>query len=198
MWLGVTSLLSLLSGWFHLMLRFPNHPDEIPLLALKEQSGTMGVGVGMNRVLRLSACRSGLRIGMFRLLGPFCRDIFVPWSEISISRKTYFGWQYAEMRFGGSFWRLGIAGHIADRLWRAIPDSWPEKGTPPAPETDQKVISDILKTWAMTTTLAAAFFLIVPFLVAPVGSRPPVLVAILFPAVVIGIGSMFEYWRRRA
>lgn len=197
MWLGVTTLLALFSGWFFLMIRFPNQPDESPLLVLKGQSGSMGVGVSMNGILRLSACRSGLRLGLFRLFGPFCRDIYVPWNEISVSRKTSFGREYAELRFGGRFWRLRVAGHVADRLWRAVPDSWPEEGTPPEPETRQKVFADIFRQWAITTALVSAFLIIVPRLLSPEPARPPVLVMILFPAAVCAIGGAVEYRRRR-
>jgi hypothetical protein len=178
------------------MLRFPNSRDEIPLLALKGLSGSMGLGVSMGGILRLSACRSGLRIGMFRLFGPFCRDFFVPWSELGVSRKTFFGWKYAEIRFGECFAKLQIPGRVADQLWRAIPESWPENGSKPLPETRRQAFSEIFKKWAMMTALASAFFLITPHLMGSRGAGIPAAVAILFPAIVFGLGSAIEYWRR--
>jgi hypothetical protein len=40
--------------------------------------------------LKLSPCSSGLRLGIVRLFGPFCRDFLVPWDEISVVRKDRF------------------------------------------------------------------------------------------------------------
>ena len=159
LWLGITSLLGVLSGWFLLMFRFPDQYDGEPLLVLKWQSGSMGLGVNMGGILRLSACRTGLRVGMFRLFGPFCRDFFVPWSELTVTRKKMFVWNYVELRFGQSFAKLGLSGRVADMLWRAVPESWPEGGAPSTPETRQQAALDVLKKWALMTALASAFFL---------------------------------------
>src|SRR5215813_2094390 len=81
LWLGITSLLGLVSGWYRLMAAFPDR-NEQPQLKLAWQSGAMGPGVNMNRVLTLSVCPSGLRLGMMRIFGLFCRDFLVPWEEI--------------------------------------------------------------------------------------------------------------------
>jgi hypothetical protein len=77
LWLTVTTLLAVLSGWFRLMARFPDQAME-PLLRIRGQSGSMGLGVGMRGILTLRVCDSGLRVGMTRIFGPFCRDFFVP------------------------------------------------------------------------------------------------------------------------
>ena len=42
LWLGVTMLLGVLSGWFSLMQRYPNR-EETPLLTLSAQSGSMAL-----------------------------------------------------------------------------------------------------------------------------------------------------------
>ena len=65
---------------------YPDQSDE-PILRLRGQSGTMGLGVGMNGVLILSVCPTGLRVGMMRVFGPFCRDFFVPWESIAVVRE---------------------------------------------------------------------------------------------------------------
>jgi nitrate/nitrite transporter NarK len=70
-WLTVTTVLALLSGWFRLMAAYPDQSIE-PILRLRGQSGTMG-GVSMRSVLTLSVCPTGLRVGMMRLFGLFCR-----------------------------------------------------------------------------------------------------------------------------
>lgn len=46
LWLAVTTILAVLSGWFRLMARFPNQTVE-PLLRIRGQSGSMGLGVSM-------------------------------------------------------------------------------------------------------------------------------------------------------
>ncbi|HLY58053.1 MAG TPA: hypothetical protein VKS60_20995, partial [Stellaceae bacterium] len=79
-WLLVTTVAGLVSGWFELMRRFPDR-DEGAILRIGFVSGTMGPLVRFNGLLTLSASVSGLRVGMLRLLGPFCRDFLVPWEE---------------------------------------------------------------------------------------------------------------------
>src|SRR3989344_6723645 len=177
-WLVVTSILSLLSGWFLLMRRFPDHPTEKSLITLKGQSGTMGIGVSMNRVLRISATPMGLRIGIPKMCGPFCRDFLVPWSAIHVSRKRSFLWPCAELTFGLDNGRLKIDSHVADRIWRVVPENWPENGSPPEPETRVRIFVDIFRWGLVVTGLASAFFFFVPrFMGADDGPSP--LVAIL-------------------
>jgi hypothetical protein len=65
MWFSVTTLLGLLSGWYSLMRRFPDRPES-PLLTLRNLSGSLGLA-GMQRVLTVSVCPSGLRVGIMRL-----------------------------------------------------------------------------------------------------------------------------------
>ena len=88
LWLVVMTVLNLLSGWYSLMFRCPNR-EEKELLKLKHQSGLMG-WVSMRGILNISVCPSGLRIGIMKILGIFCRDIFVPWEEIRIERMDVF------------------------------------------------------------------------------------------------------------
>ncbi len=76
LWFAVTMLLSFLSGWFGLMERFPDRTEN-PLLTLTGQSGSLGK-VSMSRILTLSVCPAGLRIGIMRIFGPFSRDFLVP------------------------------------------------------------------------------------------------------------------------
>ncbi len=130
-WLCIGSLLALPSGWYVLMRRYPDR-KEPSILKLRWQSGAMGFGVGLRSLLTISVCRSGLRLGIFRLFGPFCRDFFVPWEEIQVTRRTYFRvFGRVRLCFGNSG-KLTISRSVADRLWRAIPDRWPEHGDPPA------------------------------------------------------------------
>lgn len=124
LWLGVTTLLSLLSGWPALMKAFPDH-DETPVLRLSGQSGSMGPGVNMRGVLTLSVCPAGLRVGMPRFLAPFSRDFLVPWDKISATRKRALFMQVVKLQFGrvGS---LTISQDLADRLASAAGGRWPK------------------------------------------------------------------------
>ncbi len=96
-WLGVTSLLGAMSGWFALQRAFPDR-EEPALLDMRMQTGMMG-GVSLRNCMRLEACPSGLRISVSRLLGPFQRPFFVPWSTIAVRR--------GKLLFGGAY-RLGL------------------------------------------------------------------------------------------
>ena len=127
-WLAVTTTTGLLSGWFRLMARYPDQTDE-PCLRSRGQSGTMGLGVGMRGILTLSVCPSGLRVGMMRVFGPFCRAFFVPWDDITVIRRTIVVRPVAELKFGAPvIGNLRISAHVADRPACAALGHWPEVG----------------------------------------------------------------------
>jgi hypothetical protein len=196
MWFAVTVLLGFMSGWYFLMRRFPDRP-ETPLRAFNNQSGSIGQ-VSARSLLTLSVCPGGLRVGMMRIFGPFSKDFFVPWDELSVIRKNRFLWRVATISFGyppaGS---LTLMADLADRLARVAGKSWPEPGPFPE-ETNTQASSRIFKQWLAMTGLAAAFFIVAPRLMTPSGTaRPPVVVAILFPAIVFGIAAMVQYIRRQ-
>jgi hypothetical protein len=196
LWLTVTTVLAVLSGWFRLMARFPNQTVE-PLLRIRGQSGSMGLGVTMQGILVLSVCPSGLRVGMMRVFGPFCRDFPVPWEAIRVTRKSVLFWPVAKLQFGyPAIGSLTIPAHVANRLARAAMGRWPEAG--PFPEEKHRdTLRRLLTQWAAITCIAALFFTLVPLAVAPTGARPPIVVAILFPAIVIGVVTIVRYVRER-
>jgi hypothetical protein len=129
LWLGVTSLLSVLSGWSALMQAFPDR-DETPVLSLSGQSGSMGLGVNMRGVLTIAVCPSGLRIGMPRLLAPFSRDFLVPWDRLSVTRKRVLFMDAARLQFG-PVGTLTVSAALADKLARAAGKNWPEPAAIP-------------------------------------------------------------------
>jgi hypothetical protein len=196
LWFAVTLLLGFVSGWFGLMERYPDLPEE-PLVTLANQSGALG-RVSMSRILKLSVCQSGLRIGMMRIFGPFSRDFFVPWSDISVTRSNRFFWKVATLAFGSPpNGRLTLSAEVADRVARAAGTHWREAGSFPD-ETGRQAVSRIAKRWAAMTGLAAAFFIIAPRLLGPKSANGiPILVAVLFPAIVFGTGAVVEYLRRK-
>jgi hypothetical protein len=50
----------------------------------------------------------------------------------------------------------------------------------------------------MITCVAALFFTLVPLAVAPSGAQPPILAAILFPAIVFGVVTIMRYLADRS
>ena len=197
MWLTVSTVLALLSGWFRLMANYPDRPEE-PILRLRGLSGWMGLGVGMNNILRLSVCPSGLRVGMMRVFGPFNRDFFVPWGSLSVSRggASLFGFG-AKLQFGSPIvvGTLRISAQNADRLARAAAGRWPEPGPFPVQVVGDR-LRRLLFQWALITSGAALFFIIAPRIMVPDGTEyPPIAIAILFPAVVFGLVTLVRFFR---
>jgi hypothetical protein len=196
LWLVVTTLLGLLSGWFRLMREFPNRVEQ-PKLRLRYQSGMMGQLVHMNGVLTLSVCPSGIRIGIMRLFGPFSRNFFVPWNDLVVVRKKFLFWPVAKLQFGNPMeGALTISAHVADRLARAAAGYWPEAG-PFKAEKPSETFRRLFSQWAALTCFGALFFTLVPMIMAPVGQHPPILVAILFPAIGFGILFAVKYLIQR-
>lgn len=192
LWLMVTTVLAVLSGWFRLMARFPNQAMD-PILRVGGQSGSMGLGVSMRGILALGVCPSGLRVGIMRVFGPFCRDFFVPWEDIRVIRRTVLFWPAAKLEFGSpAIGSLTIPAHVANKLARAATGQWPETGSFPE-EKHRDMLRRLLTQWALITCVAALFFALVPLAVAPAGSRPPIVVAILFPAISIGVVTIVRY-----
>lgn len=104
LWLLITTILAIVSGWFTMQTRFPVRPVQV-LRKLRFQSAAMGKGAGtpgtnFNGVLTISICAEGLKIDILRIFGPFCRAFFVPWDDITFSpRETFFG-TVTDMTFG--------------------------------------------------------------------------------------------------
>jgi hypothetical protein len=100
-WLAITGILGMASGWFRLQRVFPNRLEE-PIERLRFQSGAMGGAMPANfgSCLMLDICVTGLRVSVLRLLGPFQRPFFVPWSQISVVRRRILFRGFCELSFG--------------------------------------------------------------------------------------------------
>jgi hypothetical protein len=196
-WLATTTVLALKSRWFALAERYPDRDDEEPLLRLRGQSGTMGRRVAINGVLTLSACPSGLRIGIVRLFGPFSRPFLVPWKEITVTRRAGFFRNVAELRFGDpAIGRLVITDRIANRLAGAAPGRWPEPGPLPTP-TRREIVRRLLVRWVTCTALAALFLILAPLVLSPPEARPTPLFAVLFPTIFFSLVFLVQFLRER-
>jgi hypothetical protein len=192
LWMTVTTILAVLSGWLRLMAKFPNQAIE-PTLRIRGQSGSMGLGVKMRGILTLAVCPTGLRVGIMRVFGPFCRDFFVPWEDIRVTRKIRLFWPVATLQFGSpTVGTLTIPAHVANKLARAAMGRWPESG-PFQEERQRDTFRRLLTQWAVMTCAAALFFTLVPLAVAPSGGRPPIVMAVLFPAIVFGVATLVRF-----
>lgn len=190
-WLVVTTLLGVMSGWFSLMSRYPNR-SEAALLTLNNRSGTMGLGVHFNGILKLGVCPSGLRIGVWRIFGLFCRDFFVPWSELRVTRLNRVLWQTAALQFGPGVGKLKLPAYTADKLARAALGRWPEPGNFPR-ESVVQIFRRIFLQWAVLTGFASLFFLLASQSAGPSANFPWWL-AISFPAVTYGLVSLIRFF----
>jgi hypothetical protein len=101
-WLAVTSVIGLTSGWFRLQRAFPDRIEEQPIERLQFQSGVMGGALPANfgSCLTLDVCPTGLRVRVLRLLGPFLRPFFVPWASIATRRRRILFREFCEFGFG--------------------------------------------------------------------------------------------------
>jgi len=90
MWVIVTTMLGFMSGWFNLQQWYPADGDEEPLLKLRGQSGSMGLGVSLSGCLVLRSYRSGLGLAIWRIFGPFQKPLLIPWRDIKAAEKRYF------------------------------------------------------------------------------------------------------------
>lgn len=198
MWLLVTTLLGVMSGWFSLQAWYTDESGEEPLLTLGWQSGVMGVRVNLNNVLTLSAKPSGLSIRMWRIFGPFLKPLLIPWNEISAEPSRSIFTQMVKLGLGkppngtlkisAATWSklVAAAGRVAK-----VP-------LPEAPVFSQKsIVGRMVLEWVLVTAAAATFFWFGPYLISPRGERDglPLGVCILFPAIVFGIGQIVRYAR---
>ncbi len=103
MWLLIVTLLGRMSGWNKLQNRFPDRPDE-SLIVMRAQSGAMGgissAKVNFSGCLRLDVCRTGLRVSMWKIFGPFQNPFFVPWGQIDVSDASIFKFKRHRLGFG--------------------------------------------------------------------------------------------------
>lgn len=193
LWLLVSTILSLLSGWFTLARTFPDDRSESEILRLRGLSGSMGPGVAFSNALTLAVCSGGLRVSVLRFLGPFSKPFFVPWESLTISREQSLFSRSARIQFGhpvvGS---LRIAAVTADRLAHAAGGHWPEPGEFPEVPSSAR-FRRLLGQWAAATTLASLFFIVAPMIAAPAAARPPIIVAILFPAIAFGLMTLLRF-----
>lgn len=197
MWLVVTTMLGLMSGWFSLQRRYPDDGREKPLLALRGQSGMMGSGVSFNGILRLQAYPSGLGIGVWRVFGPFLKPLRVPWAEIEAEDSSSFLMPMMKLRLGRP---ANGTLKISVRNWARLVEVVPQASRLhvqmlSAQQVRRRSSAEALVLqWLAIIAFAAAFFYFGPRLMGA-EVAPPISVCIGFPAIVVGILQLIRYVR---
>lgn len=194
LWLTVTTVLGIASGWFSLQHRYPVAHEPV-LLRLRGRSGSMGVGVAMSGILSLGACRSGLRIGIWRLFGPFQRPFLVPWQDIRAEPSRALFTPMVRLTFGDGG-RLTIDARSWTRLREAAAAAGARDLPSPTPVvTREAAARGAVLQWALGTLVVGCFFYVVPRLE---GGQPAPSIAVCFgfPAVVFGIGTAIRLLRQ--
>jgi hypothetical protein len=190
MWLTITTLLGVFSRWFALQQRY-ERGDERPLLTLRARSGSMGFGGHMHGILTLSACHSGLRVGIWRLFGPFQRPFLVPWYEIDPELGTSFFAPTAKLHFGRP--EIGWL-KISARTWQRLAAAAPNAPAGDAPVSRKSAARGLLFQWTAMTMLAGSFFYFASRADAH-QSGVPLAVCFVFPAIIFGIGQVIRFVR---
>ena len=91
LWLAVTFLLSYISGWAFLA---EHYRAARPYAGRYErirssQMGPLGPFGGARNALNVGIDHEGLHLRMFILFRVNCRDLFIPWRDITVSRGRF-------------------------------------------------------------------------------------------------------------
>jgi hypothetical protein len=100
-WLAVTFLLSYISGWAFLARQYR---AALPFAGRYErmrssQMGPLGPFGGARNALYVGIDPQGLHLRMFILFRVNCRDLCIPWPEITVTRGKSFFTDYVEFHF---------------------------------------------------------------------------------------------------
>jgi hypothetical protein len=191
MWLAVTTMLGVLSGWFALQQHYPRGEEE-PLLRRRINSASMGLGVHFRRVITVVACRSGLRISASRLMAPFQRPFLVPWSEIEAEETRSFFVPMVRLRFGRpEVGKLTIGARDWQQLSAyAAPQTTRIGNLKVDPASNRAVGAGLLAQWAIAVAIAGTFFMIGS---GSQGAPLPIWLCYGFPAIAIGAGQLIRW-----
>jgi hypothetical protein len=190
--IAMGALMGAQSGWYALARRFRDRSDPA-LATFRYRSAWFGRTFAFNGVLNFGVCRTGLRVGIVRIVGPFSNDFFVPWDEITITRGNQWLGPAVRLQLGDAG-SLSLRPALANDLARAAGDRWPEPGPFPAP-TGASIASGVLREWVIYTAAGSAVLMAIPLLLAPHGRLQP-LHAIGAAAVLAGIGALIEFGLR--
>ena len=192
MWLAITTMLGVLSGWFALQQYYPRGEEE-PLLRRKIVSASMGLGVHFRRMITVSACPSGLRVSASRLMAPFQRPFLVPWSEIEAEEVRSFFVPMVRLRFGRpEIGKLTIGARDWEHLsGYAAPQAARSGNLRVEIASNRTVGAGLLLQWAIVTVIAGTFFLVAS---GRQGAPSlPIWLCYGLPAIVAGGGQLIRW-----
>lgn len=196
MWLIVTTMLGLMSGWFNLQQWYPDDGNEEALLKIRGQSGSMGAGVALNGVLQLRAYPSGLGVRIWRVFGPFQKPLRIPWSEIEAEPSRSFFQPMAKLHLGKpENGTLKISARTWSRLLAAIRQSGVAASfarPTDVPVTSAAVGRAMFIQWLIFTGVAGSFFY---FTSRSNPNGMSVVLCFVFPAIIVGIGQLIRFAR---
>ena len=194
MWFFVTSMIAVTSGWFVLQSRYPNQP-EMPIRRWSMASGRLGPLAHYSSCLVLAVCPSGLRIGVWRLFGPFCHDFFVPWRDLRVERlgtatRLVIG---SGSTGEGAVVALSVSNWLASQLAEAAGKSWPEVGATIVEPSVSDVGLKLLLQWVLASCAASLFFTFGPRLLGGPAPSMPVAETVLFPTLFFGAAALIKF-----
>jgi len=126
-WLGITFLLSWISGWRLLAQRFR---AQEPWNGQRWgwQSARLRWGCNYNNCLTVGASPEALYMSIMPLFGLFSPALLIPWQEIEVETgKLFFGWYNTALLKVGNEERVSVRiyGKLVNRLREAAGPGWP-------------------------------------------------------------------------
>lgn len=116
-----------MTGWHRLAERFSLEGD-FPAERWRFKSATARYGSNYNNCLTIAANPMGFYMAMllgFRVGHP---PLFIPWTEIAISRKRVLFWNIVQFRIGRENpVMFGFRENFADQIRLAAGASWPQE-----------------------------------------------------------------------
>lgn len=123
LWLVITCLLGVMSGWLGLREAYADNPNEPAIERFGGVSGSMGRfppgGVQYGFGLTIDVCESGMRLSAPRFLSPLSRPVIIPWKDIKPEKA--FG--YTRLVFGEpEVGILRLRNGLFDKISASAPD----------------------------------------------------------------------------
>lgn len=133
LWLGVTFLLSYISGWaflakhYRATLPYTGRYERLP----QSQMGKFGIFGGARNAVYVGIEPNGLHLRMFVLFRINCRDLFIPWRDVSVRRGKALLRDYIEFRFAREpALGLRVFGQAGEVIQTLAGPAWPGFAAP--------------------------------------------------------------------
>jgi hypothetical protein len=131
-WLGVSGLLALVSGWWSLATHFRTE-DSVQGGTFRFASGSMGARlfpVHYGNCLFVTVNENGFGLAILFLFRMFCPPLFIPWSAIaSIEPKRFLLFSYTLVRLREQWPTISLRGSAG----REIEQAYARSGGPNVP-----------------------------------------------------------------